>query len=282
MGIARVVGEVSGVGLSAAQVAAFADDGFLVVPDFIEAARISALREHVALLEADLRNAARSNDEVTVFSTTDQSHAGDAWFLESGDKVRGFFEDDGTQLNKIGHAMHDLDPVFDSFCRDTGLADVAAAIGMTDPRLVQSMYIFKHPGVGGEVTWHTDHTFLWTEPRSVVGFWIAIDEATTENGCMWAIPGGHRIPVKSRFVRDGAAASTDVWDEEPYPVDQAVAIPAEPGTLVLLDGALPHWSDANRSASPRQAFTLHVIDGATEWSDQNWLQRAPDMPLRTF
>ncbi len=143
------------------------------------------------------------------------------------------------------------------------------------------MYIFKHPGVGGEVTWHTDHTFLWTEPRSVVGFWVAIDDATVTNGCLWAIPGGHKIPVKSRFVRNGDSTATEVFDDTPYPIERAVSIEAKRGTLVLLDGALPHWSDVNRSDQPRQAYTLHIIDGAAEWDEQNWLQR-PDMAFQTF
>ena len=269
-------------GLTAEQRAFFAENGFVVIPDFISADRIAALRAHVAELEVDLRAAAAAGDDVTVFSTTDQSHASHDWFLDSGDKVRGFFESSGDRLNKIGHAMHDLDPVFDRFSRQLGFADVADSIGMADPRLVQSMYIYKHPGVGGEVTWHTDHTFLWTEPRSVVGFWVAIDDATTENGCMWAIPGGHRIPTKSRFVRNGRTTTTDVFDDDPYPIDQAVPLETAAGTLVLLDGQLPHWSDTNTSKLPRQAYTLHVIDGTADWADNNWLQRRSDMPFRGF
>ena len=144
------------------------------------------------------------------------------------------------------------------------------------------MYIFKHPGVGGEVTWHTDHTFLWTEPRSVMGFWLGIDDATTENGCLWAIPGGHKIPVKSRFVRDGDSTRTDVFDDTPYPAENAVPLETTSGTLVLLDGLLPHWSDTNRSALPRQAFTLHIVDAAARWDEANWLQRPPAAPFRGF
>lgn len=264
--------------LTTDQISAFRRDGFLVLNDFISDDDCLVLRDHAASLEADLRD---DRDHVTVFSAGDQSHGEDSWFLNSGDKTRGFFERDGANLNKIGHAMHDLDPVFDRFSRCTGFAEVAADIGMADPRLVQSMYIFKHPGVGGEVTWHTDHTFLWTEPRSVVGFWVAIDDATTTNGCMWAIPGGHTIAVKSRFVRDDTSTRTVVFDESPYPIERAVALEAPRGTLVLLDGALPHWSDANSSPHPRQAFTLHVVDGDTTWDEHNWLQR-PTMPFRSF
>jgi len=264
--------------LTAEQVADFQRDGFLVLPGFISPDECALLRDHATSLDAELR---ADQEHITVFSAGDQAHGDDSWFLSSGDKTRGFFESDGTHLNKIGHAMHDLDPVFDRFARQLGFADVAASIGFEDPRLVQSMYIFKHPGVGGEVTWHTDHTFLWTEPRSVVGFWVAIDPATQENGCLWAIPGGHSIPVKSRFLRDGNTTTTEVFDETPYPIDQAVPIEAEPGTLVLLNGALPHWSDVNASDKPRQAYTLHIIDGAAEWDEHNWLQR-PDMAFRGF
>lgn len=196
--------------------------------------------------------------------------------------MRGFFETDGEHLNKIGHAMHDVDPIFDDFARRSGFAQVAASIGLANPLLVQSMYIFKHPGVGGEVTWHTDHTFLWTEPRSVVGFWVAIDDATIENGCMWAIPGGHQIPVKSRFVRESGSTSTTVFDDSAYPIDLAVPLETTAGTLVLLDGALPHWSDVNRSQQPRQAYTLHVVDGGADWAGDNWLQRPTSLPFSGF
>lgn len=267
------------LGLTAEQVAAFRRDGFVVINDFVSATDCAALRERAESLEESLRQGA---DESAVFSTTDQSHASHDWFLDSGDKVRGFFESSSDRLNKIGHAMHDLDPVFDHFSRQLGLAEVTASIGMTDPRLVQSMYIYKHPGVGGEVTWHTDHTFLWTEPRSVVGFWVAIDDATTENGCMWAIPGGHQIATKSRFVRADRTTSTEVFDDEPYPIESAIALEAPSGTLIVLDGQLPHWSDHNTSSAPRQAYTLHVIDGAAHWSENNWLQRDPVMPFRGF
>lgn len=265
--------------LTQAQLAAFGQDGFLVLPGYVDAAECLKLRDHAESLEAQLRE---DQDHITVFSATDQSHADDEWFLSSGDKTRGFFESDGSHLNKIGHAMHDLDPIFDRFTRATGFGPLADQLGVRSPQLVQSMYIFKHPGVGGEVTWHTDHTFLWTEPRSVIGFWVAIDDANTENGCLWAIPGGHEIPVKSRFIRSGSSTTTEVFDDSSYPIEEAVALETPRGTLVLLNGALPHWSDVNRSPHPRQAFTLHVIDGEASWPEDNWLQRPATLPFRGF
>ncbi|MFM8778339.1 MAG: phytanoyl-CoA dioxygenase family protein, partial [Acidimicrobiaceae bacterium] len=77
-----------------------------------------------------------------------------------------------------------LDSVFEDFSHSTRLAAVADSVGLKQPQLLQSMYIFKQPRIGGEVTCHVDHTYLWTEPQSVIGFWFAIDDATTQNGCM--------------------------------------------------------------------------------------------------
>jgi phytanoyl-CoA hydroxylase len=279
--------------LSEEQAARFRQDGYLVLPGFVDATRCVALRRRAMELAGAL---APRDGQATVFTADGTArHAADEYFLTSGEAIRCFFERDAFDadgrlrdepahcLNKLGHALHDLDPVFDAFSRSPDLAAVADDLGMQDPRLLQSMYIFKQPRIGGEVTCHTDHTYLWTEPRSVVGFWFAIDDATTENGCLWALPGGHRIPVKgrSRLNEAGTATVMDVFDPEPYPSEGLVALEATRGTLVLLDGALPHLSGPNRSDKPRHAYTVHAIDATARYLPDNWLQR-PTMPLRGF
>jgi phytanoyl-CoA hydroxylase len=279
--------------LSDAQIARFEQDGFLVLPGFVEGGRCLGLRQRAMDLA---RQYVPPAERATVFTADGKPlHASDEYFLTSGEAIRCFFEKDAFDvrgqlradahlcLNKLGHAMHDLDPVFDSFSRTAELAVLATDIGMQQPLLLQSMYIFKQARIGGEVTCHADHTYLWTEPKSVVGFWFAIDDATTENGCMWALPGGHRIPVKarSRLNAKRTAAVTDVLDPEPYPATGLVALEATRGTLVLLDGALPHRSGPNLSDKPRHAYTIHAIDGVTDYLSDNWLQR-PTLPLRGF
>ena len=282
--------------LDSSQLADWERDGFLVLPGFVPRQHCEALKAHVEALLGAIDS--ERDGTLTVFSTTEQSHAQHEWFLGSGDTVRWFFEDGaiaGGQLtrpvplavNKIGHAMHDLDPVFDSFSRTPELAAVAADLGFEDPRLLQSMYIFKQPGIGGEVICHCDHSFLWTEPQSVVGLWFAIEDATTANGCMWALPGGHRIPAKTRFrlidpTDRSRGTVTDVLDDTPYPVDDLVPLEAAAGTLIALNGTLPHWSAANTSDRSRHAYTLHLIDGTADYLADNWIQRQPGSPLRGF
>ena len=267
--------------LTDGQIADYERDGFLVVPDFAGAAACADLRAAAERIVADFHPTA----ERTMFTTKEQERVSNGEFLSSGGRVWCFFEEDGEHVNKIGHAMHDLDAAFERFSYTPELADVATDIGLVDALALQSMYIFKHPFVGGEVGCHQDATFLYTEPLSVTGFWFAIEDATLTNGCLWAAAGGHRGPLRKLFRRRGGdddGTEFTTLDETPLPVPPDGLVPLEvaAGTLVVLNGLLPHWSDVNTSPISRHAYSLHCISAAADYPAWNWLQRPASMPLR--
>ena len=264
-------------------------NGFLIIKDFFSNNDCEILKNR----SYELLQKANLDDHRTIFNTKNHSHSADKYFLDSGDKIRYFFEDGvfdkfgnlsvkkELAINKIGHALHDLDPLFDKFSRDKKLHKLSKLIGFKIPLLLQSMYIFKQPKIGGEVICHQDSTFLYTEPETVIGFWFALEDATIENGCMWVNAGGHIGPLRKLYIKKNGRMIMQNLDDSPF-FDIDTPLEAKKGTLILLHGRLPHQSGQNISLKSRHAYTLHIIDGVADYKSTNWLQRKNNLPLRGF
>ena len=127
-----------------------------------------------------------------------------------------------------------------------------------------------------------------TDPVTCTGIWVALEDATVENGCLWALPGGHRrVPLARRFVRNGGDADgtrfVDLRDEPvEVPEDGWVPLEAAAGTVVVLHGLLPHRSSPNTSPRSRAAYSLHLVEAGATYPADNWLQRPADLPARGF
>ncbi|XP_055007282.1 phytanoyl-CoA dioxygenase domain-containing protein 1 isoform X2 [Boleophthalmus pectinirostris] len=231
------------------------------------------------------------------FMTDRDVQTGNAdYFITSGDKIRFFFEkgvfDDkgefvvpkNKSLNKVGHALHANEPLFKKITHSPRIQGIAKKMGLTRPVIVQSMYIFKQPGFGGEVTAHQDATFLYTEPLGrVMGVWIALEDATVNNGCLWFIPGSQKDGITRRMVRapKGTYPLTNfIGQERTYEEDKFVPAPVKKGGVVLIHGEVVHQSNENKSENSRHVYTFHMMESQdTQWSPENWLQPTEELPF---
>ncbi|XP_078444287.1 phytanoyl-CoA dioxygenase (PhyH) family protein [Wolffia australiana] len=269
-------GEVDGKELDS-----FNSNGFLVIENFASAEEIRTMMERMnELLESFDCSTTRS-----IFSTTNQRKTTDDYFFESAENISFFFEekafgDDGSlkqpkqlSINKVGHALHDIDPVFKQFCSSAKIAKLLFSLGYKRPSIIQSMYIFKQPGIGGEVVPHQDNSFLYTEPTSCMGLWLALEDASISNGCLWAIPGSHKNGLVRRFIRDEQGVHFDKPSPS-YAREDFVPLEVKAGSLVVIHGDLVHQSFENQSTKSRHALSLHGVetDGCV-WAVDNWIRR---------
>jgi len=266
-------------------------NGYVVIERAFPLSQMERIRE-AALQIVDAFDIDRHR---SVFSTLDRDEGRDDYFVTSAEAIHCFLEEEAldgngvlTQpksiaINKIGHALHDLHPVFNTFCRQALLADTLKEIGYIQPQLWQTMYIFKQPRIGGEVRWHQDASYLITRPRSVVGFWVAVEDAHRDNGCLWVHPGGHHSPLRDVYRYDHSARNGELvrLSEHPWPaLQEAVAVEVPAGSLVIFHDHMPHYSSPNRSEHSRQAFTMHFAEAKSQWPEENWLQRPSLGPFR--
>mmetsp|Transcript_30850 Transcript_30850/g.46811 ORF Transcript_30850/g.46811 Transcript_30850/m.46811 type:complete len:384 (+) Transcript_30850:106-1257(+) len=290
--------------------------GFIHVPNFASLAEIQAMKQQMETLTKDWDPAKKT----LAFSTDAQKNeeqGSDDYFLESASRVHFFPETSALDskgslrkeflskklaaLNKSGHAMHIIPGAFRDYTTSDKLKALVRELGWIDPVVPQSMYICKNPEIGGIVYSHQDSTFLFTEPRqSCLGLWLALDEATLTNGCLWVRPKSHFEPVRRQFKRNEEHFTRQVIDdcsnvgrgdlEKPKMVfDQLqnetkidwegklpensqapchglldagfIPIECKPGDLLAFVGELDHLSLENYSSEKRHTFQLHLVEG---------------------
>jgi len=299
--------------------ASFKRDGYLLIQNFASVDECQSLKKRMQEL---IDTWDPDETLAPVFSTdeTQEKNQGRSdYFLDSADRIHFFLEkhaagEDGRlrpdvtkhrALNKVGHGLHVVDSIFKEYAHSNKVKELVAELGWKDPVLPQSMYIFKQPSIGGEVTSHQDSSFLHTTPRpTCLGLWLALDSATLENGCLWARPGSHLEPIRRVFVRNSKhfhdndtdapqmvfeecdstgkgweweGKMPDGWEPPSAGLQEKGFAPleCEVGDLVVIHGQIDHLSLPNKNEKPRETFQLHLVEGPAEgitWSKRNWLQ----------
>lgn len=165
-------------------------------------------------------------------------------------------------INKVGHALHFLDPIFSEYSQSEKVKKLVRSLGYKDPVLPQSMYIFKQGRIGGEVTAHQDSTYLFTEPhQTCLGLWLALDDATVENGCLWARKGSHLEPIRSQLVRTDIHAASSGSDPEVNPHGLKAKLAPQD---IDVDGE----DDAGRRSAEARQWLGKVPGGSVKYSQE--------------
>jgi phytanoyl-CoA hydroxylase len=220
-------------------------DGYAICPGLVDAATLQALREETVAIACGRRGA--------VAGVTPRSH------------------DDEAALKDVLaiHFPHKLSPLMHAMLRHPPIVEVLCQLIGPDVKCMQSMLFVKNAGKPGQA-WHQDETFIPTPDASLTGVWIALDDASIDNGCLWVQPGSHRArhlwpsrPCSDpRF--DGAPESYG-WHSAEWPADGGVAAEVAAGSVVFFNGYTLHRSLHNQRRSGfRRALVNHVMSARSE------------------
>jgi len=165
------------------------------------------------------------------------------------------------------HHPHKVSPVILQMgVKHKGMVAALAALIGPDVKCMQSMLFVKPPGFQGQA-WHQDEIYIPTRDGSLTGGWIALDDATIENGCLWVLPGSH----KGVLYEQRSHGNTEEFDNtgESYGFDESgeIAVEVKTGDVVFFHGYLLHRSRKNRSGACRRVLVNHYMNA---WSMLPW------------
>ena len=244
---------------SPANTAYYRDKGYLIAPGLFSTEEIAALKEETAHIFKGQRGAI----EGLLPSTSGES---DAEVLKKYVAI---------------HFPHKLSPLIKDSLSHKGILDILLRLVSPNLKCMQSMLFVKAPGKAGQ-SWHQDEFYIPTRDRSLVGVWIAIDDASTANGCLWIIPGSQgdgvilrRVPSQSEEYAD-----IDTVDVSGYKQEEILPVEVSSGSVVFFNGYTLHSSRRNKTTDNfRMALVNHYMSAESmlPWDQDGKLPPTEDL-----
>ena len=214
----------------------YARDGYVVVPDLLSPDEVAALRDETRAIAAGERGA-----------------------ILGVDLLDGAADPQAAVL--AIHFPHKASPLMRRALDHPGIVGVLTALLGPDVKAMQSMLFVKGAGKPGQA-WHQDEHYIPTRDRSLIGAWIALDDATIDNGCLWMLPGSHRAGVLYPTRAHGDARFDNGEEAHGFPHDREAGVPVEVGAggVAFFNGYTLHRSLNNRRpAGYRRALVNHYM-----------------------
>lgn len=223
----------------------YEENGYLVLPKALSLDEIKALREDTVRLCRGKYGKVPGRDQD----------------IESSTKPEKPSDEDVMRDYLCIHFPHKISHIFmEAITHPAIVRGLNTAIG-PNVKCMQSMLFIKAAGKPGQA-WHQDEIYIPTRDRSLTGAWIAMDDATVDNGCLWVIPGSHRPGIlwPQREHQDRRFDCAHETYSYPFTDNDAIPVEVETGSVVLFNGYLLHRSLPNvRKTGFRRSLVNHYM-----------------------
>lgn len=239
------------------QIAFYRDNGFIVLENFLDANELAHWR--------------RTTDEaVTERLEASPDLTGGKWNLTNQHDPDSYYARVFTQCLKLADTHAGMHTLMHNPC----LGELAAKLaGVDGIRIWHDQALIKPP-FGNPTGWHRDNPYWSFTSPDALSIWVALDDATLGNGCMWYVPGSHKTERRSNAGIGQNIA--DLFKAYPEWRDiETVACPCPAGSVVFHNGLTAHGAGANMTNKPRRAMTCaYMPDGSVFNGQKNVLPEA--------
>ncbi len=175
------------------------------------------------------------------------------------------------------HFPHKISPVILKYLSHKKIVDILTYIVSPNLKCMQSMLFVKAPGKAGQ-SWHQDEFYIPTRDKSLTGAWIAIDDATIDNGCLWIIPGRPKYILPREINNSNEYA--DVDSISPTDFGEPIPVEVKSGSVVFFNGYTLHSSKRNKTSDFfRTALVNHYMSAESmlPWDQDGKLPPTEDL-----
>ena len=236
--------------LTDAQFEQYQRDGYVVAENLLSSDEVDRVRSRI-------REYTTGERTETEFSRMLEPDSDASAFDHEGEPVRKF----------EGVGMAREDDVFADLAHHDDILEIVTQLQGPNLKLLRSAAMMKPPQVGSEKKFHQDAAYYPIQPMDHVTVWIALDEATEDNGCMRVVPGAHTDGLLGHEAID---YETDITiAERDYGLEDTIALPMDPGSVLFQHCLLPHYTAANTTDSWRRGFILAYMRSRSRFTSED-------------